>query len=74
VNLRNYSLPESDTRIHLYEALSYVWGNQYETLLIHVGRVKFPVTVNLHAALSLLRDRSFERITWVDAVCVDQNN
>ncbi|KAF4618364.1 hypothetical protein G7Y89_g14937 [Cudoniella acicularis] len=72
--LRNYSLQKSDTRTHLYEALSYVWGNQYETLPIHVDGIKFPVTVNLHAALSRLRDRSFERIIWVDAVCIDQTS
>jgi hypothetical protein len=31
-----------------------------------------PVTTNLHAALSRLRDHSFERIIWVDAVCINQ--
>jgi hypothetical protein len=30
--------------------------------------------VNLHAALSRLRDHSFERIIWVDAICIDQEN
>jgi hypothetical protein len=49
--LRNYSLPKLDTRTHLYEALSYVWGNPDETL-------------------PSLRDRSFERIILVDAVCI----
>jgi hypothetical protein len=32
------------------------------------------VTVNLHEALSHLRDRSIERIIWVDAVCINQND
>jgi hypothetical protein len=72
--LRNYSLPKLDTRTHLYEALSYVWGNPDETLPICVDGGQFPVTLNLHAALSHLRDRSFERIIWVDAVCIDQTN
>ena len=72
--LHKYSLQESVTRTHLYEALSYAWGNPKETLPIRVGRAEFPVTVNLHAALSNLRDRSFERIIWVDAVCIDQSN
>jgi hypothetical protein len=72
--LRNYSLQKSDARTHLYEALSYVWGNQHKTRPIHVDGVTFPVTVNLHAALSRLRDHSFERIIWVDAVCIDQTN
>jgi hypothetical protein len=72
--LRNYRLPKSYTRTHLYEALSYVWGNQHKTRPIHVDGVPFPVTVNLHAALSRLRDHSFERVIWVDAVCINQEN
>jgi hypothetical protein len=70
--LRNYSLQKFGTRTHLYEALSYAWGSQNETLPIYIDEDQFPVTVNLHAALSRLRDRSFERIIWVDAVCINQ--
>jgi hypothetical protein len=72
--LRNYSLPKLDTRTHPYEALSYVWGNPDETLPICVDGGQFPVTVNLHAALSYLRDRSYERIIWVDAIYINQRN
>ena len=72
--LHNYSLQKSGLRTHRYEALSYVWGNPRETLPIYVDEGQFLVTVNLHAALSRLRDHSFERIIWVDAVCIDQNN
>ena len=73
-HLRNYSLQKLGPRTHLYEALSYVWGNPRETLPICVGKDQFPVTVNLHAALSRLRDHSFERIIWVDAVCINQKS
>jgi hypothetical protein len=72
--LRNYPLQKSDTRTHLYEALSYVWGDQDKTLPIHVDEAEFPVTVNLHAALKHLQDRFLERIIWVDAVCINQKN
>jgi hypothetical protein len=72
--LCNYSLQKLGTRTHLYEALSYVWGNQHETLPICVDEGQFAVTVNLHAALSCLRDRSFERVIWVDAVCINQKD
>jgi hypothetical protein len=72
--LRNYSLQKLGPRTHLYEALSYVWGNPCETLLIYVDKNQFLVTVNLHAALSRLRDHSFERIIWVDAICINQKN
>jgi Heterokaryon incompatibility protein (HET) len=60
--LRNYSLPRSDTRTHLYEALSYAWGDPDKTLPIYVDEGHFPVTVNLYAALSRLRDRALERL------------
>jgi hypothetical protein len=72
--LRNYSLQKLGPRTYLYEALSYVWGNARETLPICVDKVQFHVTVNLHAALSRLRDHSFERIIWVDAVCINQKS
>ena len=72
--LRNYSLQKLSIRTHLYEALSYVWGNPHETLPIHVDGEQFCVTVNLHAALSRLRDPSLQRILWVDAICINQEN
>jgi hypothetical protein len=72
--LFDYSLQKSTKGTHLYEALSYVWGDPKETSPIRVDGNQFPVTVKLHEALSRLRDRSIERIIWVDAVCIDQND
>jgi hypothetical protein len=72
--LCNYSLQRLSLRTHLYEALSYVWGDPDKTLSIYVDKNQFQVTVNLHAALSHLRDYSFERVIWVDAICIDQSN
>jgi hypothetical protein len=70
----NYSLQTSRPRTHRYEALSYVWGNPNETLPIYMHGNKFSITVNLHAALLRLRDYTFERIIWVDAICINQND
>jgi len=72
--LFNYSLQKSTKGTHLYEALSYVWGDPNETSPIRVDGDQFPVTIKLHEALSRLRDRSIERIIWVDAVCINQEN
>jgi len=36
--------------------------------------VEIHVTHNLHAALTKLRDPHFERILWVDALCIDQKD
>lgn len=59
---------------HLYEALSYVWGNPEKKLRIFMHNHNFDVTVNLHAALLCLRNHFMERILWVDALCIDQAN
>ena len=72
--LVEYSLQDSEQRTHLYEALSYTWGGSDKPRSIYINKQNLPVTVNLHTALSRLRDRCFERIIWVDAVCIDQEN
>lgn len=72
--LFNYSLKQSSKGAHLYEALSYVWGGLDKTLPISIGEHNFDVTGNLHVALSHLRDRSIERIIWVDAICINQKD
>lgn len=72
----DYNLQDSSQRLHLYDALSYVWGNPKVTLPIYVGEHEheLSVTTNLYAALLHLRDFSFERIIWIDAICIDQKN
>jgi hypothetical protein len=72
--LFEYSLQNSCKGIHLYEALSYVWGSPDEKLPIFLHEHSFNVTINLHAALSRLRNHSMERVLWVDALCIDQTN
>ncbi|KAK0701329.1 ankyrin repeat-containing domain protein [Lasiosphaeris hirsuta] len=44
----------------------------YETLISINSRVQTHVTQNLHDALMHLRDRSLERILWVDTICINQ--
>jgi hypothetical protein len=72
--LFNYSLQESGKRTHPYDALSYVWGGSYTPRSISIGKHDLLVTENLHEALSCLRHRSIERVIWVDAVCINQEN
>lgn len=72
--LFNYSLGDPDTRTHPYDALSYVWGDLDKHQSISISECILPVTVKLHEALSRLRYRSIERIIWVDAVCINQDN
>lgn len=60
--------------IHLYEALSYVWGNPHDRVLITVNGLYLSITRNLHKALIRLRNSTFDRVLWVDAICIDQTN
>ncbi len=72
--LFEYSLQGSHMHTHLYEALSYVWGNANDTLEICLHGCTAHVTRNLHAALLQLRNHSIERILWVDALCISQKD
>ena len=72
--LFDYNLQDPSERTHLYDALSYTWGDPEETLPVYIGEHELPVTTNLHAALSRLRNSSLERIIWIDAICIDQKN
>ena len=69
--LFEYSLQNTSKGTHLYDALSYVWGNPDEKLPIFLHEHSFNVTINLRAALSRLRNHSVERILWVDALCIN---
>lgn len=59
-----------------YEALSYTWGNDSENPKeeITLNGCSFSVMENLYAALQILRRENRERVIWVDAVCIDQND
>ncbi|KAK1242545.1 hypothetical protein MKX08_005357 [Trichoderma sp. CBMAI-0020] len=59
---------------HLYDSLSYAWGSPDKTRSISIGDCYLPITTNLHVALLRLRDRFFERIIWVDAICINQQD
>ncbi|KAB8214020.1 heterokaryon incompatibility protein-domain-containing protein [Aspergillus novoparasiticus] len=70
--LFNYDLSDTGDGTHLYQALSYVWGSEIKPKSIILNGCIFHVTANLHAALLHLRNRQFEKILWVDAICINQ--
>ena len=72
--LFEYTLQDPGKGTHLYEALSYAWGGSDKPRSISINKQNFAVTENLYAALLRLRDRSLERILWIDAICIDQKN
>ncbi|KAL4898046.1 heterokaryon incompatibility protein-domain-containing protein [Aspergillus ambiguus] len=72
----NYVLSERGSAEHLYEALSYVWGNGEDGIFrsqrIELDNHTFFVTPNLHAALVNLRNHQLDRVLWIDAICINQ--
>jgi hypothetical protein len=69
-----YSLQDVGKRTHLYEALSYTWGGEEKPYSIAVKEQNLSITTNLYVALLRLRDRSLERIIWIDAICINQED
>ncbi|KAK0648420.1 heterokaryon incompatibility protein-domain-containing protein [Cercophora newfieldiana] len=57
-----------------YEALSYHWGGSDRDAEIILDGCKAKVTNNLHQALLHLRLEDRDRILWVDAICIDQDD
>lgn len=74
-SLIDYPLQDlAESNHHLYDSLSYAWGSPKKTKSILIGDCSLPITTNLHAALLHLRDRFLERIIWVDAICINQQD
>jgi hypothetical protein len=72
--LFEYALQDPSKGTHLYEALSYTWDGSDKPRSISINEQNLAVTENLYTALLRLRDRSFERILWIDAICINQEN
>ncbi|CAG9974630.1 unnamed protein product [Clonostachys byssicola] len=57
-----------------YEALSYTWGGNDKPETIVANGKRLAVTINLYQALNHLRQLHCDRILWIDALCIDQEN
>jgi hypothetical protein len=55
-----------------YKALSYVWGDDKETLPISIDGRVYQVTVNCHVALQPLRLPEEAVTLWIDSICINQ--
>ncbi|KAK0645797.1 heterokaryon incompatibility protein-domain-containing protein, partial [Cercophora newfieldiana] len=59
-----------------YEALSYQWGNAdgNQPPAITINGISKQITPNLHSALRHIRDTGRERVLWIDALCINQDD
>lgn len=62
------------TMHNAYEALSYTWGSSELVECVTLNRKEFWITDNLYAALKYLRRSDRDRILWIDAICINQND
>ncbi|KAK4198913.1 heterokaryon incompatibility protein-domain-containing protein [Triangularia verruculosa] len=56
-----------------YKALSYVWGDDYDTVPIQCNGVEIQVTRNLYWALQHLSVTFTSHSLWIDAICINQH-
>ena len=68
------SLNATAEEIPSYTALSYVWGPPTPRRSITCNGEEITVTANLEAALVQLRDKSKEKVIWIDQLCINQND
>ncbi|KAI0459249.1 heterokaryon incompatibility protein-domain-containing protein [Xylaria acuta] len=57
-----------------YEALSYVWGDPNDTVIVLINNTIFYITKNLHLALLRIRDPKSNRTLWIDSICIEQTD
>ena len=57
-----------------YEAISYVWGDATNTVIILCNGLRVPITVSLADALRNFRHTSKPRVLWADALCINQKD
>lgn len=59
-----------------FEALSYVWGlsDPESPGMIKLNGYAFAVTTNLGLALYSLRSGTEDKVFWIDAICIDQDD
>ena len=57
-----------------YEALSYVWAEVEGEEVMRVDDLQHTITANLAIALAQLRYEDRDRMLWVDAICINQEN
>ncbi|KAK0609410.1 heterokaryon incompatibility protein-domain-containing protein [Immersiella caudata] len=72
--LIDYALPPSLKQTQLFEALSYVWRSPDNPRKVSINGQELVVTPNLQAALTGLRDLVLDRVLWVDAICINQED
>ena len=57
-----------------FEALSYFWGNEEADRTLSIDNTPLSIKPNLETALRELSKGKVERLLWIDAICINQND
>jgi hypothetical protein len=63
-----------DKRIPEFTALSYTWGSPENQKSILVNGCSIDITPNLYAGLMHIRRKKSNRVLWIDALCINQED
>jgi hypothetical protein len=59
---------------HVFEALSYVWGDVHYKITVNISGYSINITEFLYAAFQQLRHPQNRRALWADQVCINQDD
>lgn len=57
-----------------FDALSYFWGNEEADRTLSIDNTPLSIKPNLETALRELSKGKVERLLWIDAICINQND
>jgi hypothetical protein len=57
-----------------FDAISYAWGNPALKYKIECEQDELNVTESVRGLLDHIRDPNEDRVIWIDAICIDQQN
>ena len=57
-----------------FEALSYFWGTENADRTLFLNKIPFFIRPNLDAALREFCKGKTERVLWIDAICINQDD
>jgi hypothetical protein len=57
-----------------YEAVSYEWGPRGDKEYIYLNDIPFMIRKNLYDALRHYRRSRWDRVLWIDALCINQKD
>lgn len=69
-NIKHVSLEDKP----LYEAISYVWGDDTSSIDILCDNRRLAITKSIRSALYGLRCDTKSRVLWADSICINQSD